>query len=690
MKKPKARKYFMLSCRVAFVWVNILLWLSLTGCGNNTPAEKTMADSTGKYYADYRSLITGKQYPEAISMAKKVRALAIIENNIDTAALYTARIARNFRLLKTSDSAMFYYRLAKQMAVDANLSNQIYDNQAALYELYYDNGLADSLEKIKEELVLAIDSTKLEKLKMRMTGQLGIYYATHNESEKALTCFFKKLEYDQKGTDSLAIGTGLMHVGRTYMTNKQPARAVSYLLQSVPYFSEKVAITPLNLAGTIFNNAGNNDSARLIHHRAIASALKFGDSSQIYNTYLAFSESLVAQELYDSAASYLKPSLIYFLRTNYLPSVIDIYTIYASIEQKKKNPSAEAGFLLKALEYARGGDFRDWELYIYETLADAAAGAGNYKDAWLYQKKFMLATDSVRTESNQRSMAEMETRYRTTIKEQEIKTLNQEISGKEILLKAQHRNQLLLAAAFALAIVTAIFLYRSIRLKKKSGQLLEQRNKALEEANEAKARLFSIISHDLRSPVSSLFNLLEVERAKGERDQASNDRLQNTASRVLEAMDEILLWSKSQLDSFSPLLKETSIPEIMEDLTDVHAAMIASKGLELEVISTYDGNLLTDVNLLKTVIRNVIGNSVRFTPENGIIRVNVTQQDKMVAISITDSGPGFSMYVERESLINSNSSGYGLLLAKEIMEKLGGSVTIEHKKTVLLLPAGIQ
>ncbi len=183
----------------------------------------------------------------------------------------------------------------------------------------------------------------------------------------------------------------------------------------------------------------------------------------------------------------------------------------------------------------RAGDKR----FIVNTINNVATchdALGDYAKAFKLMERAYKLKDSVVTEAGQEKIAAMQTRYQTEKKEAQIKLLDNEN-------KLQRRNSYLLIMGLCFLALVGFVLYRNNVLKQRNNQKLQVLNAALNEANQSKAKLFSILSHDLRSPVSDLFSYLQLqkiapqmlseEKKKEKQEQlyTSTDHLLNTVIR---------------------------------------------------------------------------------------------------------------------------------------------------------------
>lgn len=292
-------------------------------------------------------------------------------------------------------------------------------------------------------------------------------------------------------------------------------------------------------------------------------------------------------------------------------------------------------------------------------------------------------------------------------------------ASRDGVIRAFHLNMMPMALAFAVIGSIAGFApglyFRRIRrqekeIKIKQGQLnetlgeLEKLNKSLEEkiaelkkSNNEKDIFFSIIAHDLRSPLNGFWGLTRIlveELPSMTTDQIRQITLsmENSATGLYQLLENLLEWARMQqgLIPFDPKPVEL-LPEVERSVVMI---LESAKSKEIEI--TYDIPkdlaVLADSKMLQFVIRNLVSNAVKFTRKGGKINVSAKIKDNnRVEISIKDSGIGMnSAMVDHlfrlDSQINRNgtdgepSSGLGLALCKEFIEKQGGKIAVESKE----------
>jgi PAS domain S-box-containing protein len=223
------------------------------------------------------------------------------------------------------------------------------------------------------------------------------------------------------------------------------------------------------------------------------------------------------------------------------------------------------------------------------------------------------------------------------------------------------------------------------------------KNEQLLKLNAEKDRFFSIIAHDLRSPFNGFLGLTEIMAEELQtltmaQIQEISVSMRSSATNLSHLLENLLQWARMQqgLIPFEPEIIKLN-PIVIESIT-LMMEPAKNKGIDLTYDIPPEINVLADRNMLQTVIRNMISNAVKFTPKGGKISISTkVTEDKSVEISIKDTGIGmnhamignlFSLDVKtnRKGTEGEPSSGLGLLLCKEFVEKQGGKIWVESEE----------
>jgi signal transduction histidine kinase/ligand-binding sensor domain-containing protein len=245
-------------------------------------------------------------------------------------------------------------------------------------------------------------------------------------------------------------------------------------------------------------------------------------------------------------------------------------------------------------------------------------------------------------------------------------------------------------------LIVYIFLSRVRRLKKQTSLLektVAMKTSELNELNASKDKFFSIIAHDLKNPFNAIIGFSEMlkdEIASGELNKSGEyaGMIYDSATKTYRLLENLLEWANSQRGkiSFNPMT--INLSEIFREDFRILNEMARRKDIELINHFADDLTIVADKNMIKTLLRNLISNAIKFTYKNGKVEVWAASGNKQLEISISDSGIGMTKEtISKLFRIDSNLStngtenekgtGLGLILCKEFVEKHRGKIWVE-------------
>jgi signal transduction histidine kinase len=217
------------------------------------------------------------------------------------------------------------------------------------------------------------------------------------------------------------------------------------------------------------------------------------------------------------------------------------------------------------------------------------------------------------------------------------------------------------------------------------------KNAQLEESNKIKDKLFSIVSHDLRGPLISLQGVLDMV----EMDSLSQEDLRRYTNKVgdrlhhtADFLENLLQWSRMQMqgEKFVPVAEKFPLQHLLISATQVLRAEAERKTIQL-LVDAPQIDAYADMNMLQTVVRNLVSNAIKFTHPAGRIDVTAARRDEFIVVRVTDSGIGipedqigklFTMYgITKPGTQLEKGTGIGLAVCKEFVERNGGTIKVE-------------
>ncbi len=222
-------------------------------------------------------------------------------------------------------------------------------------------------------------------------------------------------------------------------------------------------------------------------------------------------------------------------------------------------------------------------------------------------------------------------------------------------------------------------------------KLLEQRKAQLEELIKTKDRLFSVIGHDLRNPISGIWQLsefLESSTAFPATEKSTLTTITKTSKQTLELVEDILSWSRNLPLSGEGQRQLVDLAQLAQLSVNLLSSSAQRKAITLNATALEPALIEADENMISAVMRNLISNAIKFTPEGGTVSVQTKVEGKMAVFEVTDTGIGMSeetvqKIISAKSLPSTlgtageKGTGLGLLFCKDFIEHFGGNFLVE-------------
>ncbi len=356
-----------------------------------------------------------------------------------------------------------------------------------------------------------------------------------------------------------------------------------------------------------------------------------------------------------------------------------------SILVKTNNPKQALPYLLKALEYSRKYQFKSFEPLALDDLATSYSQLKQFEQAYAKLKLSRSLADSLNDLERENRLQELETQFDTRLKEQQIDNLRiQETKSNRIILY----QRLIIAFSFVALLIIGFLLF----IQRRQTLLILKQKDEMHILNQNKDRFFSIIAHDLRSPFNSILGLLDLMvDSENKLSQAELEKhlssLEKTANSTFTLLQNQLNWARTQMDNMPVELKAISISTIIQEQSRFLHAQLIQKGIQLVHLDRRDFDILCDQDMLSFIVRNILGNAIKFTPECKEIGIECKVENSFGIIKIIDQGVGISEnQIQKLFDIGTGNStrgtngekgsGLGLPLSMAFAKKMGGHVSI--------------
>jgi signal transduction histidine kinase len=228
-------------------------------------------------------------------------------------------------------------------------------------------------------------------------------------------------------------------------------------------------------------------------------------------------------------------------------------------------------------------------------------------------------------------------------------------------------------------------------ISEKAG-LLEVQRAELAELNVLKTKLFSVIAHDLKSPMYALRNLFHSMHQKNmpaNQVKAYVPEVLMDLNYTIGLMENLLQWSKTQMQSAMVRPEELDISKMINEVIQLMRLQAEAKQIYIENKNSAPVIAIADKDMVNVVLRNILSNAIKFTPQQGNIEIGVNELNSFIEVYVQDSGAGISReamkkiqennFYSTKGTASEAGTGLGLMLCKEFLAKNGGQMHIESE-----------
>lgn len=593
-------------------------------------------------------------------------ALTVAETLEDSATWTFYYAAKAFLFLNDQmmDSAIVYTK--RSMRYHTNDNRVMYSNLNYLSHIYYERDQYDSA------LHYALESSKY------VDKEIDFDQYFNNHVNIARLCYEIK-NYNQ----AKYYCYGLMH--ETSELYKKSGLALNEILGNV-HFAE-----------------GLYDSALYYHKKELEVATYI---KRPHNQALAYSNlAMVYDKLaeFDLALVNERKSLDISVKRNDLKRVGESRINVARILWKKRDLNTALTEGVKGMNLVRENGLSLVRMEAHEVLSNIYEARGEKGKAFDHLKQFHALSDSINYSQKQAELLALQNQFEYQRQKSEKENLEYQYSMQEISLKNQQLQILGLILFSVLIFVMMVVVFRNNRQVKRLNKTILSQSAELKEAIKMKDRLFSIIGHDLRGPISSFESLSRIVSSYSEKQQHGKvaelmEQVEKSSKNLNRLLDNLLNWSLVQEGSLRLDIKKIHLKEIVDEVLDIYHDLAEAKGVSIDS-KVGEEVVWADSDTLSTVVRNLVSNAIKFSGEGNTVQIVPRHEDNYLELMIRDEGVGMSEQVRdnlfevdkakvRKGTAKEKGTGLGMILAKELTEMNNGQLQVqssEGKGTEILI-----
>jgi len=553
------------------------------------------------------------------------------------------------------DKAIYYYEQSLQGALThkfQNLSIKAYNGiaQAHFIKAEYPDSYINFLKSL--EIAEEIDDLEMV---IKMNANLGTMFSLLQDYEEALKFYEIAQTKFSEQTTTISKVSVLVNLGYLYCKIKEPERALDYLDKSIVLLQ-------------------NVDASKIL-------AFAYLTTAEVYNQ----------TEHYEKALEILDKARAIYETVNDKKGEADMY-YYSGIAHLNLHEIEKAeGEFLESMAMYRSFSLKTGLEKSYRALYKINKEKGLTAEALSHLELAQKYSDSVDKEKKKRNISMLNAKLSFEKSKADLAEHNQ------TALDRQEKYIQWTTIGLICALIISLLVFRANNTKKRLNQelvsqtaVLSKKQEELNKINTNQDKLFSIVGHDLRGPIVSLKQLLGLALEKDteiQRFYRFGPKLRKDVDHIYFTLDNLLNWGLSQMQGNLLNPTEINIAEEFLEAESFFRDALDLKGLQIKQMIPQGLSIKVDANHFTLILRNILSNAIKFTPENGFLYVTAYQNSQTIVISLKDQGVGMTKEVlgkifkteEHFTTFGTNNepgTGLGLILCKEMIEKNKGHIMV--------------
>jgi len=611
----------------------------------------------------------------------------------------------------TADASGYYAKAVKLLEEDPELLPPRV--RATLYKDYADNFL--SMSSYRKALKYYIKTNQIatendfREIEMNTTRKMGNVYFYLDDYERSSEYYYHSLSVAREIDHQKGIAFALNNIASNLNSAGNIDEALKIYKKGLEIaqknnIAEAIGIFSNNM-GDIYMKKGDRDSALDYFGMGLSWANKNNDYQALATYYNNIASVYLDKQNYAKAREFFRKSYKNYNKIGNKNGLANFYLNYSDLHLKAGNLDSAKRYLEKADEIKNQLSSLSLKSNYYKILHRYYTKQDSFAQALDFYKKHKHLEDSIMNMRTQEKISSLNAVYT----EQEHQKQLTELKDK----KEELQMYLTLVGVLSFVVISSIIYAfvvqrkwnkrlkdQNIRFKSQQRELaqknkeLNESQKKLEELNKDRNQLFSIISHDLRSPFNSLLGFSEmlIEEVKEGKDYDSiemmTENIYKSSMQLFELIQNLLEWANSERGKIQFKPEKIILRKVADENINLAKHTAQQKGVEIINDINRGITVVADMNMLNTILRNLIFNSVKFTSRNGYVKLYAEDRKDDVKVYIIDNGMGMTkeekeriLYSEdtfsKEGTNKEKGAGLGLILVKNFLKKHQGELDID-------------
>lgn len=560
----------------------------------------------------------------------------------------------------------------------------------SIASVYYQKGKFDSCKYFFSKNIALVEEKNIAldpELLATNYNDLGAVYLKLKDYNHAIEVHLKALKIREQ-VNSPKLSSSYNNLGLVYMNFEKYEKAIDYFKKSL-HLKQKSnnkagIINCLNNLGIVYKKIRHHKNAKEYYNQALALSREIQDVNKTCNALRNLAVLAFWKDNYNLAISYYEEVLELQKKQDNQTMVIESILNIAQMNLEADRPSEAFEYLNLAMNKIKKEDIYASYLDVYILYSNYYTLIGNSEQSSAYYLKYKKVQDSLALKKNAMTLADIETKYETEKKEQEIELLKQKniISTLE-LERIQTQRKWIFSIVFLLLIIISVLIWLY--------QYRSRTNKELEVLNSTKDKLFTIIGHDLKNPLIGFRSITQSLSSNLETMDKSSilyfiQKLEKSSNQLYLLIQNLLQWAINESGQLSNNPQRFALEQLVTDVFNLFKINAEREEIQLINEVPMHSFVHADLKITQTILRNLIDNAIKFTPKGGTVCVQTTVRNNILEVLVRDTGVGMSeeeqqnLFQQQSPNINNDipqkGTGIGLLLCKELAERLSSSIKV--------------
>ena len=592
--------------------------------------------------------------------------------------------------------------------------------------LNYDKGLAQSsyikglIYKQRDDYLNALNNfetskTFFTKIKdtlgiARVNNSLGIIEIKRGNFNKGLKSSLSAIEVFEKNNLDNELSNAYSNLADAYFSSDELEKSLEYYKKTLTVqerLNDKKSIKyTLKNIGSIYTLLQEHRQAIDYYQKALNLLDKTNDKDLRGEILPKIGKSHLAINELEEAANYLREGLKYNRIKENQEGILQSLNAFGLLNIKNNRYRLAESQINEGYRIAKRIDDKEALLENINLQITLSSNRKQYKSAFDWQNQYYSLKNQLDKAKEDKKLARFNEAPEQTSDVASSIQNEVSINQSEVTKPKAKKNDVLLLYGLiaALIFISALLVFsylkgskdsKSLKIISKSNKELVQTNNQLEEVNQVKDKLFSIVSHDLKDSISSIKAFLDLLKDDGITKEEFNElipELSENANNASSLLFNLLNWSKSQMQNLQPKPELFNIQEVFQIKMSLIEKKVQDKGIIL-IDESRREFVYADRSMLEIVIQNLITNAVKFTGKGDVITVSNQDYNGKVLICVEDTGIGITeeniekLFNAKKNFTtigteNEKGTGLGLTICKDLVELNNGRIWVESTPNI--------